>query len=69
MDIIFVYHKEGKIRCLNLKQARLENDTLINDGWVHTETLNPCVWIENIFNNPETTLVEVKSLSGSTVIN
>ena len=69
MNIVFVYHKEGKIRCLNLKQARDENDTLINDGWVHTETLNPCLWIENIFNNPETTLVEVKSLSGSSVIN
>ena len=33
MDIIFVYHKEGKIRCLNLKQARVENDKLINEIW------------------------------------
>lgn len=63
--IIFIYHKDGKLKGLDLVQAKTENDQLIADGWEHTRSLNPCVFIEYLFNqcDPYDRLNEIHELS------
>ena len=47
---VFIYSKEGKIKVLNLEKSKKEHDDLILDGWVHSSTLDPCVWIAHLYN-------------------
>ena len=42
---VFVYAKNGKIRCLTTDQA-IEMDVLEEKDWKHTATLNSALWIE-----------------------
>ena len=46
---VFVYAKDGKIRCLTTDQA-IEMDTLKEKDWKHTATLNSVRWIEALVN-------------------
>ena len=46
---IFVFAKEGKIRCLTTGQGT-EMDALEKEGWKHTATLNTVYWIEALVN-------------------
>ena len=46
---IFVFAKDGKIRCLTTGQ-RAEMDALEKNGWRHTATLNTVYWIEALVN-------------------
>lgn len=48
---VFVYSKDCKIKVLNLENSQKEHDSLIEQGWVHTSTLNPCVYLEFLCNN------------------
>ena len=45
---IFVYAKDGEIKCLSPSEANTE--TLTSNGWVHTATIDPCIWIESLAN-------------------
>ena len=47
---IFVYKKDGVIRCLDLVDSMKEDKKLIKDGWVHTSTIDPIVFVENLHN-------------------
>ena len=50
---IFVYKKNGVIRCVDsvdLVETMKEEQKLIKDGWVHTSTIDPIVFIENLHN-------------------
>ena len=50
---IFVYKKDGVIRCVDsvdLVDSMKEEQKLIKDGWVHTSTIDPIVFIENLHN-------------------
>ena len=49
-NYIFVYKKDGVIKCLDLAENIEENRKLIKDGWVHTSTIDPIVFIENLHN-------------------
>ena len=49
-NYIFVYKKDGVIRCLDLVDSMNENKELIEDGWVHTSTIDPIVYLENLHN-------------------
>ena len=49
-NYIFVYKKDGVIRCLDLVDSMKEDKKLIKDGWVHTSTIDPIVFIENLHN-------------------
>lgn len=49
-NYIFVYKKDGVIRCLDLVDSMKEKQKLIKDGWVHTSTIDPIVFIENLHN-------------------
>lgn len=48
---VFVYSKDFKIKVLSLENSQKEHDSLIEEGWVHTSTLVPCVFLEFIGNN------------------
>jgi hypothetical protein len=45
---LFIYAKEGKIKCLTVDEAHEEN--LTSEGWKHTATINPARWIEAMAN-------------------
>ena len=49
-NYIFVYKKDGVIRCLDLVDSMKEDKKLIKDGWVHTSTIDPIVFIEYLHN-------------------
>jgi hypothetical protein len=45
---LFIYAKEGKIKCLTVDEAYEEK--LTSEGWTHTTTINPARWIEEMAN-------------------
>lgn len=47
--IVFVYHKEGKLKVLSLEDAGKNNERLLAEKWRHVATMNPCVFIEHLF--------------------
>lgn len=57
METIFIYSKEGKIKCLNIETSRTLHSTMIENGWVHVHTLNPCVFIEYLFKSSDTEII------------
>jgi hypothetical protein len=64
-NTIFIYHKDGKIKVLDFETSKVLHNQMIDNGWLHTTTLNPCVWIEYLFNQCEIEDLfdNVKSLS------
>jgi hypothetical protein len=50
-QFLFIYAKEGKIKCLTVDEAHEEN--LTGKGWTHTATINPARWIEAMANSDE----------------
>lgn len=47
-QFIFIYAKEGKVKCLTPDEARGEK--LTSEGWTHTATIDPARWIEAMAN-------------------
>jgi hypothetical protein len=47
-QFLFIYAKEGKIKCITVDEAHEE--TLTSEGWTHTATINPARWIEAMAN-------------------
>lgn len=46
---IFIYaNRAGKIKALILDEAKSRNNELLSDGWVHTQTLDICTFIEHL---------------------
>lgn len=62
-NIVFVYYKEEKIKVLTLEQSKSEHENLISIGWIHTATLDSCVYIEHLFNNEDALYLTIKQLS------
>lgn len=63
--MVFVYFKNGKIKVLDLANATSQDADLKMDGWKHTATIDPCVWMEYLFNktaDDEDIANEVKAL-------
>ncbi len=48
---VFVYSKDFKIKVLSLENSQKEHDSLIEEGWVHKSTLNPCIFLEFLGND------------------
>lgn len=65
MKIIFVYSKNKIIKVLDLDEAL--NNTLLQQGWTHTATLNPCANIEYLCNKSKSVQNDVKKLLKPTV--
>lgn len=62
---IFVYSKDNIIKVLDITNAHVSNDDLINDGWTHTHTLDACAFLEYMHNKckAEDIISEILSLS------
>ncbi len=59
--LLFIYAKEGKIKCLTVDEAHGEK--LTSEGWAHTATINPAIWIEamaNGYQDPSNMLDEIQ---------
>ena len=54
ITIVFVYAKGKKIKVLYLGDAAKDHKELIDKGWRRTNTLDPCLWIQNLHNNCST---------------
>jgi len=52
-SVVFLYSKEGKIRVLDIENARTKNNDLEPNGWKHTATLDACKFIESLLNGAE----------------
>ena len=51
--LVFVYAKNGKIKALNIEDAKMFHDLFEKDGWAHTQTLDACRFLEYLHNNCE----------------
>jgi hypothetical protein len=64
-QFLFIYAKEGKIKCLTVDEAHREK--LTSEGWTHTATINAARWIEAMANGdhklPSDMLDEISKLS------
>lgn len=73
VNLVFVYYRQEtkEIKVLNLNDAKSQNDELIQRGWLHTATINPCKWIEYLFNGtePEDIIAGVRDLSTASMRN
>lgn len=63
MNVIFVYFKNNKIKILDMDCSKDEHIQMIEEGWKHTASLNPCIFIENLFNNSKNIESDIKELS------
>ena len=61
-NIIFIYAKDGKVKALNIKDAKPQAESLLSDGWKHTATINSCTWIEYLCNSCYDVEIEVTNL-------
>jgi hypothetical protein len=52
IEFLFIYAKNGRIKCLNLKQS-LEMEPFIGGQWKHTATIDPAKWIEALANDKD----------------
>lgn len=59
----FIYAKNGIIKVINHDDAKELHVGLLRDGWKHTTTLDPCVFIRYLHNDCENIRREIKLLS------
>ncbi len=52
--IIFVYARDGGVRCLNYYESIHFAAQMVRDGWKHTATIDPAIWIEHLCNDAVT---------------
>ena len=53
-QMVFIYIKKGRFRCLNLESAKNEHDVYIKRGWKHSGTIDASLWLEAYLNRGET---------------
>ena len=49
-EVVFIYKKYKKIKCLNYKDALENHDNLVKNCWKHIATLNLCSFLEYLYN-------------------
>lgn len=59
---VFIYAKEGKIKALNLENAKQRHSKFIRQGWQLTHTLDACKYLEFLHNDCKNIDNEIKSL-------
>lgn len=50
MTFVFIYARGGIIKVLNMDDAKEQGYKLQAEGWVHTSTLDACVYLEYLHN-------------------
>ncbi len=61
-DFTFIYKKENTIKVLTLDEIKKQEEQLLRDGWVHTSTLDACMFIEYIYNEYSSKLINDSEL-------
>jgi hypothetical protein len=56
MNAIFIYAKGNQIKCFDIDEATKKNLHLIDDGWIHTHTLDPCLFMQYLHNECDANL-------------
>jgi hypothetical protein len=62
-QILFIYAKEGRVRCYTAEEIRGKEIQMALQGWKHTATINPARWIEamaNGYREPSDMLDEIQ---------
>jgi hypothetical protein len=49
-QFLFIYAKEGEIKCYTADEIRGKESQISMQGWAHTATINPARWIEAMAN-------------------
>jgi len=49
-EFAFIYAKNEKIKVCGLAEAKATEKQLLADGWVHTSTMDICVFLEYLHN-------------------
>ena len=62
MNIVYIYEKGNKIKVLDHDTALIKHKDISADGWKHKATINPCTWIEYLYNDSIDTYEAVKCL-------
>ena len=50
MNTLFIYSKGKKGKVLDLEESKEQQAELSKDGWKHTTTVNPKIYIEHLVN-------------------
>lgn len=51
--MLFIYAKDGQVKCYSAEEIRPIEIHLKQDGWHHTATIDPARWIEELANGNE----------------
>ena len=60
---LLVYAKHGKIKVINSEAGILQHDELLEDDWLHTATIDPCIFLEFTHNKCKDIEKQIRSLS------
>ncbi len=47
---VFIYAKDGKIKAITLEDSLRFQDRLLKGGWVHTQTMDACRYLQYLHN-------------------
>jgi hypothetical protein len=63
--IVFIYHKDGKIKVFDHESAKKEQKDLFDQGYTHVSTINSVQFIQHLYNDckDKEIIREVKSLT------
>jgi hypothetical protein len=62
-SLYFTFSKEGIVKVLSANETKRQKDILEKENWVHTNTVCPAKWIEEMANgqrNPSDMLDEIQ---------
>ena len=51
--MLFIYAKDGRVKCYSAEEIRPIESAVKKDGWHHTATIDPARWIEAMANGSE----------------
>lgn len=50
--IVFIYQKGSDFKVLDVDTAKKAHGDLLLDKWKHTSTVDICMWMEKLLNQP-----------------
>lgn len=47
---VIIYARDGKIKAISLEESIRFQEKLLKDGWVHTQTMDACRYLQYLHN-------------------
>jgi hypothetical protein len=63
-QVLFIYAKEGVVKCHSVEEIRGKEIQMALQGWKHTGTINPARWIEAMANGYRESLDMLEEIKG-----